>query len=265
MVLWVIRTDPGCNPPGHVKLAVMTYLWCLPGNLQTPKVWADLRARVASPDLDVVSYDVRTSSETFWAWAEVFCSEVAQKKGRHLLLGYSLGGRLALHALLHAPELWAGALVVGADTGLADKQAKEARVRWDAAWAERFLNEPWEDVLHDWDAQAVFGGRSNKAARAPEDFSPEEVARLFTLFSKGRQDDLLPRLRTLTAPPVWYVAGEEDIRYSKLGQQLAAQCPAVSFVSVPNAAHRVPWEAPQDFAELVRNFVQQTAPESPRA
>ena len=75
-----------------------------------------------------------------------------------MLLGYSLGGRLALHALLHAPELWAGALVVGADTGLADPKEREARVRWDAAWAERFLNEPWEDVLRDWDAQAVFGG-----------------------------------------------------------------------------------------------------------
>jgi len=102
-------------------------------------------------------------------------------------------------------------------------------------------------------------------ARAPEDFPPEEVARLFTIFSKGRQDDLLPRLRELTAPPIWYVAGAEDIKYSKLGRELAAECPAVSFFSMPDAAHRVPWEVPEAFTELVRTFVQQTAPEARRA
>lgn len=244
----------------------MTYLWCLQGNLQTPEVWAKLRQDIASPNLEVIPCDVRADrAETFRAWADMFCDEVAPNEGRHLLLGYSLGGRLALHALLHAPELWAGALVVGADTGLADEKAREARVAWDAAWAERFLNEPWEAVLRDWDAQSVFGGRENRGTRAPVDFPPEEVARLFTIFSKGRQDDLLPRLRELTAPPIWYVAGAEDIKYSELGQALAAQCPAVTFVGLPDAAHRVPWEAPEAFAELVRSFVQQTAPAPPRA
>lgn len=238
----------------------MTYLWCLQGNLQTPEVWAELRQDVASRSLKVIPYDVRADrAETFWAWAKAFCDEVASNEGQHLLLGYSLGGRLGLHALLHAPELWAGTLVVGADTGLSSDEAKKARVEWDAAWAKRFLTESWKDVLRDWDAQAVFGGRSGEA-RAPEDFPPEEVARLFTVFSKGRQDNLLPRLRELTAPPIWYVAGEEDTKYSKLGQQLAAQCPAVSFFSVPDAAHRVPWEAPQAFIELTKEFVQQTAP-----
>ena len=244
----------------------MTYLWCLQGNLQTPQVWAGLRQSVTSPTLNVVSYDVRAQrATTFWTWAEAFCNEVASKDGRHLLLGYSLGGRLALHALLHMPELWMGALVVGADTGLPDKKAKEARVQWDTAWAERFLSEPWEDVLRDWDAQAVFGGRESGGTRDPEDFSREEVARLFTVFSKGRQDDLLPHLRELTAPPIWYVAGKKDAKYSELGQVLAAQCPAVSFISIPDAAHRVPWEAPETFGALVRTFVRRTVPEARRA
>ncbi len=83
----------------------------------------------------------------FWEWASWFNQNVSswseKRNKKNILLGYSLGGRLAMHLLISKPELWDGAIIISAHPGLSSELEKEQRVAQDHEWAVRFKNDPW--------------------------------------------------------------------------------------------------------------------------
>lgn len=199
-------------------------------------------------------------ASSFDAWAAAFCKATADYQRldlpKPILLGYSLGGRLALHALLHQPELWQGAIIVAAHPGLHDETEKAARLEQDRHWAERFRTEPWDVLMRDWEAQAVFGGRPNPNPPRSGAFKRKQVASFFDQFSLSRQDNLRPALSRLTTPPVLYLTGEDDTKFTVLGRELAGRCPAITHEIMADAGHRVPWEAAEAFTGAVQDFIQ---------
>ena len=242
----------------------MTYLWCIHGNLQKPVVWAKLQKELESSQLRFELEDISAAlpektEGAFDVWARTLCGKVeALPEDKHVLLGYSLGGRLGFHALLECPHLWSGAIIVAADPGL-NEAAKTKQVIFDQHWAKRWQTETWEVLWRDWNAQSVFAGRENLMQSAEAEVSRSEIAQIFDVFSKGRQADLRSQLAQLDAPPMLYVSGEDDSKYSALGRELAGLCRAMTHEIVEGAAHRVPWESPSAFTNLVKDFLIQIA------
>ncbi|MGB7416486.1 MAG: alpha/beta fold hydrolase [Thermosynechococcaceae cyanobacterium] len=238
----------------------MTHIWCLHGNLQQPTVWDSTLTQLwQDPEVQIISVDLwSTTARDFWEWAEWFCDRVSSTPStQNIILGYSLGGRLALHAVLHRPELWQGAILVSTHPGLPHLQDRQSCVQADQAWGQRFLKEPWHSLLTEWDCLPVFHGIPCGVDRPKEHFSRAQIARLFDVFSKGRQDDLLPRLKTLAAPPILYLSGELDAQYSEMGRQLAQDCEGVEWITIANAGHRVPWENSEGCTQAVQAFLRQ--------
>lgn len=171
-------------------------LHCLHGTFQSPAVWPELEGRLRVPG---EHREVRLLAEPIAPpagggpveWAAGYCGRISDAKGKGdpapVLLGYSLGGRLAMHVLLHCPEAWSAAVLVAAHPGEADVDARAAIRDRDAAWAARCRREPLESVLADWDALPVFGARPNRAPRRPGALDPERQARMFETFSRGRR------------------------------------------------------------------------------
>lgn len=235
-------------------------LWCIHGNLQRATVWAGFEGvfGCVGVGLRLVCEDLWGSpAGSFAEWTEQFTQKVEQASDGQpqWLMGYSQGGRLALHAVIARPELFRGVVVIGGDLGLENVADCPGRVRHDQWWGQRFLTEPWDELLAEWDGQGVFGGRPNAAPRREGDFSREGVARLFDVFSKGRQAWLLPQLVRLHAPPILFVAGAEDGKYGAIGERFAREVPAGQLAIIPNAAHRVPWENPAGFITAVQTFI----------
>lgn len=244
----------------------MVNLHCLHGTFQTPVVWSDFEARLVghAGHEDAVHVVAETldppATGGLEAWAAGLCRRFGTVGGdgeARVLLGYSLGGRLAMHALVACPRAWSAAVLVAAHPGGGSDAERAAVRRRDAAWAERCRHDPWEDVLADWDAQAVFGGRPNRAARPPAGFDRERCARTFEAFSRAGQVDLRPRLAAASLPPVLYVTGADDARYRAVGDELAECVPAITHVVVAGAGHRVPWDRPDAFAEAVGRFLRE--------
>ena len=69
---------------------------------------------------------------------------------KYWLIGYSLGGRVAMNFASHARAGMRGLIVEGGHPGLQDVEARQARRSNDRAWAERFRREPLEQVFADW-------------------------------------------------------------------------------------------------------------------
>jgi len=237
-------------------------LWCLHGFLGRGGDWDAVRAAWPSdlpplrcPDL-FAEMGLEESLDEFGAR---FAAAVVADDPSPVLLGYSLGGRLGLHALLARPALWRGAVIVSTHLGFPDPGARHDRRASDAAWAERFRAGPWASLLEEWNARAVFRGRAQPLDRPEAAYDRNALAHALEAWSLGSQTHLLPRLASLPMPILW-IAGADDDRYVAQGELAAAHGKAVTLRVAPRAAHRVPWEAPDWFAREVAGFVRNLVP-----
>lgn len=240
------------------------HLHCLHGTLQAPGVWSDFEERLQGDD----ATPVRVIAESIVppprggleAWAADFCESIAgdesSRGDSRVLLGYSLGGRLAMQVLARCPDRWTSAVLVAAHPGVDAEDDRAAIRERDRAWASRCRSESLARVLADWDELPVFGGRPNRAPRSPDELDPERQARMFEAFSRGGQPDLREALSKAALPPILYLTGSDDERYSRIGRDLAARIPALRHEVVSDAGHRVPWDRPDAFAAAVSRFLE---------
>ena len=188
----------------------------------------------------------------FASWTDHFLAAVP-KGSPALLFGYSMGARLALHALRADPSRWISAILVSGHPGLIDPEEKAARVREDENWARRAESDPWPRFLADWEARPVF-----RTGIPPRQWKPRlagiwetdrvelesrrtNIATSLRAWSLGRQDDFRAFLSDCPVPVAW-VTGALDEKFTRLGRELAVACPGVHHTIVPGAGHRVPWE-----------------------
>ena len=237
----------------------MTKLFCIHGNFQAPSVWKPLaeNLKARNVNLDVIPVNLENYSfDGFDRWVEDFCNSVETQTGQEksFLLGYSLGGRLALHASLHSPNLWQGVIIVGADPGLVSEDEKRAQLQNDHKWAVRLKKEPLKRLVEEWDEQPVFCGIENSAPRNLNQLDAGKLGLQFGVFSKGLQQNLIPKLAELKSPPVLFLSGEKDKKYQGIGETLAKSSPVVKAQVVADAGHRVPWENPDSFTRVLIDF-----------
>ena len=223
-------------------------IWALHGMLGSAGDWAPFLSCTGSEwrcvDLWDSKYDLGYDS-----WAEAFCEEVESVDPEPVLLGYSMGGRLALHALVHRPRMWRQAVIVSAHPGLVGETDRAARLASDAEWLKKLQNKSWESFLKVWDAQPVFHGGGVKTSRGNRVFRPG-MRRGFDIWSLGRQTDLRLRLTGCSIPLCW-VCGGRDEKFKQLAVDLVGENPNMDLHIVPGCGHRVPWEKPIAFSTLL--------------
>lgn len=164
------------------------------------------------------------------------------------LLGYSMGGRLALHALLDGAR-YERAVIVSTGLGIEGEEARARRRRADEKWARHFETQEWHRVMRDWNAQSVFGG--HEATRREEDFDRHELARMLRQWSPAVLPPLAPRLHEIDIPVLWIV-GERDEKYVAERERAVSLLKNAELWVCPGAGHRVPWEQPVRFIERLR-------------
>lgn len=236
-------------------------LWCVHGNLQLPSVWDFLDGRL----VDSSATPMVLHKENLWdaedysfdGWASAFLGRVSRLplEEKPWIMGYSLGGRLAWHALLKEPEVWAGGIIIAAHPGISDPEMRRSQLARDVEWARRFQAEPWEPLMDEWNQMPVFGGIKPAEPRDEQDYSRQKISRMFSGFSKGNQPYFGPQLARSERPPMVYISGEGDEKYTRIGVELSAASSAITHVTIPDACHRVPWENSPAFVESIQYFI----------
>lgn len=155
------------------------------------------------------------------------------------LVGYSLGGRIAMLYACRHPAGLEGVIVEGAHPGLTYSTAREARWLSDARWAQRFRHEPLPDVFTDWYQQPVFAGltalQRQELVTLRSENSGMALAAMLEATSLAVQPDLRPALRRCHFP-IYYLCGEHDHKFRALGAELAAPCQLIN--DAGHNAHR---------------------------
>lgn len=170
------------------------------------------------------------------------------------LAGYSMGGRVALHVALAAPEQVARLVLVATTAGIEHPGERAERARADAALARRAESMGVEEFARLWQAQPIFAGTPQAAALAwSEDLrrtAPRDLADALRGIGTGAMAPLWSRLAELTMP-CDIVVGERDAKFSRLGERLVAGLPDARLHVLPGVGHGVPRETPAELARLL--------------
>jgi 2-succinyl-6-hydroxy-2,4-cyclohexadiene-1-carboxylate synthase len=183
--------------------------------------------------------------------------------GRPLhVLGYSMGGRVALHLALARPDLVASLALEGASPGIEDRAERAARRASDEALARLIETEGLDAFVDRWQDQPLFAGQRAMSARRRERLrrerlgqDPVGLAMSLRGAGAGRQENLWPRLGGL-GMPVLYVAGALDGRYRAIGERLSESVPDGRLALVGRAGHATHLERPTAFLRALEAFWQ---------
>lgn len=149
-----------------------------------------------------------------------------------VLLGYSLGGRLALQAATAAPKKFRAVIVLSAHPGLTHPAERSRRLLEDLAWSELAATLPWAEFLQRWDAQDVLGPGSQD--RLTLEAHRDAIVAGFQKWSLGQQPDLRLLLRRLECPLHW-ITGAEDMKFTGLASEAGCGHHHI----LPGAGHRL--------------------------
>ena len=172
------------------------------------------------------------------------------------LVGYSMGGRLALHIAAHRPERVLSVLTIGAHAGL-DEDARKGRRQGDEALASRIERDGLEAFVEYWGALPLFAGLERRG--------PNYVAEVRAERMRNHVAGLACSLRGMGAgsmQPLWdglasvmfpstFVAGQLDHGYVASARRLAATVPNGRVEIVPRAGHAVHQERPEAFSRVL--------------
>jgi len=176
------------------------------------------------------------------------------------LLGYSLGGRTALHAALQRPTGLRRLILLSASAGIPDELQRQERRLADDALATRIEEEAdLEAFLGRWLAMPMFRRLPPAAAGVDERLHnrPEGLARSLRQMGAGRQEWLGPRVRAIEVPSL-LLAGALDDRYVAAATQMARTMANACLTVVPGAGHALHLEAPGRTATEVLSWLAAT-------
>ena len=177
------------------------------------------------------------------------------------LIGYSMGGRVALAFCVAHPARVTSALLVGASAGIRDPQQRADRVRDDEALAERIECEGVEAFVDFWVSQPFLVDPRRLGARGVAEArkmrlanSAHGLAASLRGMGSGAQPPMHDALARAGAP-ICLAVGEEDLKFRALAAEMSQELPNARVEIVPEAGHSAHTDNPAAFLELARRFL----------
>jgi 2-succinyl-6-hydroxy-2,4-cyclohexadiene-1-carboxylate synthase len=240
----------------------MARLILVHGFTQTAASWDAIEYRLNALGHDVVSLDAPghgSHSDThlgLWKSADLLAAE----GGKATWVGYSMGGRLALHVALGHADLVERLVLVGATAGIENAAERLERQASDELLAEGLERDGLDAFLGRWLAQPLFASLPDEAIGldARRTNTADGLAASLRLMGTGSQDNLWPRLNEISAPTM-LVVGALDEKFSAIAQRMEAAMPDAHVASMNGCGHACHLEAPDAFVGIVDAFVNETA------
>jgi 2-succinyl-6-hydroxy-2,4-cyclohexadiene-1-carboxylate synthase len=213
------------------------------------------RYRPIAPDLrghGSASELVPVSLESVLLDLDALCAEPVA------LVGYSMGGRIALHYALARPERVQRLILIGASPGLADATERAARREADERLADELERLSIEEFAERWARTPVLADQpAHVRARVHADRlrnTPAGLARALRGLGTGALPPLWDRLGELRAPTL-LAAGARDEKFTGIARQMSAAIPQARLELIAGAGHAAHIERPQATAALIASAV----------
>ena len=218
------------------------------------RVVAELRPERYLPlALDLPGHGERADQDAEITFDSCVQHVLARSPDRFALCGYSLGGRVALHVALAAPERVRRLVLVASSAGIEDDAERAQRRAADRQLADELERIPYERFIERWRTQPLFAADPPEVgALAREDQRrnrPHALAEVLRGLGTGEMQPLWSRLGELEML-VTVVVGERDAKFRALGERMADLLPDSELVVI-SGGHRLPLENPPELAGVI--------------
>lgn len=179
------------------------------------------------------------------------------------LLGYSMGGRVALHAAQRDITAWRSLITIGATPGIEEPARRMDRLIADEDLAERMSRQTIEQFLTAWQSMPIIKSqdaipenilRSLRARRQLND--PRQLAGALVAVSSGRLPSLWDQLNDFDLPYL-IMAGQTDQKFSTIAHKMAPLLPQSEVSLLAKAGHCAHLESPEEFLMILRGFLRE--------
>ena len=180
------------------------------------------------------------------------------------LIGYSMGGRVALHFAAAYPTKVRRLVLESASPGLAAEAEKLERQVNDEELACEIELHGVEDFLRGWERLPLFETQLQlpgpvRAERHAQGLRNTKAGLASALRGLGTGVlpslwDVLPNIKTRTL----IIVGELDAKFVEIGKEMAAVLPQAELVIVSGVGHTVHLERPRRWVEAIDEFISST-------
>lgn len=232
------------------------------GFTQTARSWDLVRTLLAERNLVADAVDLPGHGSAAALRADLYQSadHLVAAGGTATYVGYSMGGRVALHAALRHPAHVERLVLIGATAGLDDAGERAQRRMADEQLADHLLDVGIEQFIDEWLATPLFAHLAD--AQAQRDIrlanSAEGLASSLRLAGTGTQQPLWDRLDQVTAPTLLLV-GEHDAKFRAIADRLHHALPTSRLEVIAGSGHSVHLEQPEQTVDAMTRWLADTA------
>lgn len=176
------------------------------------------------------------------------------------LYGYSMGGRLAMQLVSLYPHKWKGLILESAHVGFeSGVQRREEQLKWEKKFTKLTAGNV-KEFLKEWYSQPLFKNSktlmSEEALKQKESYDMDLIRKWGRQLQTANQVYFVPTLIRYKRP-ILYLAGEDDIKYSKLGQMIEQQVKTAKTVIIKEADHNVHVCKPDKLKKEMDRFIEE--------
>lgn len=182
---------------------------------------------------------------------------------RFSILGYSMGGRLALYLTYRYPASVSSMILESASPGIADRNEREQRQLQDYALAESIEREGMKNFVDRWERLPLFATQSAVSEQKRKELreqrlqnNPLGLANSLRGMGTGSQPSLWNILPGIHIPTL-LLCGELDDKYVSISKQMAERMRGADLYVVQDAGHNIHFEQPARFLRALSVFLQQ--------
>lgn len=180
-----------------------------------------------------------------------------------ILLGYSMGGRVALSFAVSHPQKIMGLILESTSAGIKNEKERKERLESDEELASYIENNSTEEFAELWMNQDIFNTQRRfsdvklqKIRRRIAGNSKTGLANTLRGFSPGKMPYLDESLNLIQSS-VLLISGELDTKYCDLNLQLVKKFPKAKHTLIKNAGHNTHLEEPNRYIQAMNNFLNQ--------
>lgn len=178
------------------------------------------------------------------------------------VVGYSMGGRVALALAATYPEICRSLTLISATAGIADASERAQRRRADEALAGRIHEYGLARFVDEWMGLPMWDPL--RASLGPEAWQasidqrlrsdPTGLANSLRAAGTGSMTPLWDRLGALDVPTL-LMCGELDTKFVAIGHEMNGLLPASELIVLAGAGHAAHLEVPDDCATAIRRHL----------
>lgn len=200
--------------------------------------------------LDLLGHGELADARPPITFEKCVASVLERSPRRFVLGGYSMGGRIALHIALQAPQRVKRLVLVSSSAGIEDGKERAARRKRDRRFAKEIEQGSIEDFIERWRSKPMFAEdppEVDALARADQARNrPSGVAAALRGIGTGEMQSLWEKLEELEMP-VTVVAGHRDRKFVRTGERMVKLLPD-SLLHVTGGGHCLLFENPKNVA-----------------